>query len=148
MHSVCIFTVIRLAFSVRIDLDDFAYDIERIGIMTELEPLLGIIIACLPTFPPAVKKLAGHIKTTNPKAPNVLSNSVARLRLRRAKDSTFKQFDDSVLLTDLENTRAFDHVSGPSDRSDYSVEGQMPSSGFETPQQSPILFEKDQDVRS
>ena len=148
VHSVCIVTIIRLALSIQINLDDFTYDVTRISIVTQLEPLLGIIIACLPTFPPAVKKLTGHIKTTNPKTRNVLSNSVARLRLRRAKDSTFKQFDDSVLLTDLENNRAFDHVVGPSDRSDYSVKGNMPLGGFESPQQSPIIFEKDLDVQS
>lgn len=143
MHSVCIVTMIRLALSVQIDLDDFTYDITRIGIVTELEPLLGITIACLPIFPPAIKKLTGHIKTTNSNTRNVLSNSVARLRLRRAKDSTFKRFNDSVLLTDLENSRTFDHISSPSGRSDSSVEEKMPSAGFEIPQQSPITFEKD-----
>ena len=143
IHSICIVTMIRLALSVQFDRDDFAYDVARIGIVTELEPLLGIIIASLPTFPPAIKKLTGRMKSPNSETRNVLSSTMARLRLRRAKGSTFKRSDDSVLLTDLENNRAFDHVSGPSDRSDYLVEGKMPSSGFETPQQSPITFDRD-----
>ena len=143
VHSVCIVTIIRLALSVQINLDDFTYDVTRIAIVTQLEPLLGIIIACLPIFPPAVRKLTSHIKTTNSNTRNVLSNSVARLRLRRAKDSTFKRFNDSVLLTDLENNRAFDHISGPGSKLDCSVEGNMPSAGFEIPQQSPMAFEKD-----
>ena len=143
MHSVCIVTMIRLALSVQFDQDDFAYDVARIGIVTELEPLLGIIIASLPTFSPAIKKFSGYIKPPNSETRNILTSTMVRLRLRRAKDSTFKRFDDFVLLTDLEDNRAFDHVSGPSDRSNYSVEGKMPSSGFEAPQLSPITFEKD-----
>lgn len=148
MHSICIVTMIRLALSVQFDQDDFAYEIARIGIVTELEPLLGIIIASLPTFPPAIKKLTGHIKSPNSETRNVLSSTMVRLRLRRAKGSTFKPSDGSVLLTDLESNRAFNHVSSPSDRSDYSVEGKMPSGGFGTPQQSPITFVQDEDIRS
>ncbi|KAM0801841.1 hypothetical protein BDR22DRAFT_888293 [Usnea florida] len=140
---ICIVTMVRLALSVQFNQEDFAYDVARIGIVTELEPLLGIIIACLPTFPPAIKKLTGHIKSPNSETRNILSSTMVRLRLRRAKDSTFNRFDDSVLLKDLENNRAFDHVSGPSDRSDYSVEGKIPSSGFEASQLSPITFEED-----
>ena len=124
--------MIRLALSVHFNLDDFAYDTARIGIVTEMEPLLGIIIASLPTFPPAIKKLTGHIKSPNSETRNVLSSTMVRLRLRRAKDSGSKRCDDSVLLTDLENNRDFDHISGPTDRSDYSVEGKTPSIGFET----------------
>ena len=143
MPSVCIVTMIRLALSVQIDMDDFTYDITRIGIVTELEPLLGITIACLPIFPPAIKRLTGHIKTTDSETRNVLSSTMVRLRLRRVKDSTFKRFNDSVLLTDLEDNRTFEHISGPSGRSDSSVKGKMPLAGFEIPQQSPITFEKD-----
>ena len=142
-HSICIVTMVRLALSVQFDQDDFAYNIARIGMVTELEPLLGIIIASLPTFPPAIKKLTGYIKSPNFEKQDVLSSTRVRLHLRRAKDSTFKRFDDSVLLTDLESNRASDHVSGPSDRSHHLLEGKMPSSGVETSQQSPITFEKD-----
>ena len=143
MHSVCIVTMVRLALSVQIDMDDFTYDITRIGIVTELEPLLGITIACLPIFPPAIKTMTGHIKTTDSETRNVLSSTMVRLRLRRVKDSTFKRFNDSVLLTDLEDNRTFEPISGPSGISDSSVEGKMPLAGFEIPQQSPITFEKD-----
>lgn len=117
VHSVCAITIIRLVLSIHLNLDDFTYSIAKIGIVTTLEPLLGIIIACLPFFPPALKKMSGHMKT-KPEIWNVLSSAMARLRSKRSENSTFQRFDDSYPLTDLENNNTHNHITGISSEPD------------------------------
>ena len=120
MHSVCVVTIIRLILSTQLRLNDYTYSIAKISIPTILEPLLGIIIACLPIFPPAIKKLTGRMERTHPQIRDVLSSSMARMRLKRSKSSTLQSSDDSSPLTDLEAKGTQNHITGPSN---YMFEG-------------------------
>ena len=116
--------------------------------MTILEPLLGIIIACLPLFPAAFKKVTGHTKNANPETRNVLSNSMARVRLKRSKTSFFASYNDSVRLTDLEDNKTHTHITGPSSEPGSLVNGCSQFVGFEIPPQSSIKIIQDWEVRS
>lgn len=148
-HSICAVTIIRLVLATRLQMDDFTYDIARIGMVSMLEPLLGITIACLPLFPPALKKMTGRLDASGSGGtPNVLSSSVARLRAKRSKNSEFEKFNDSDLLTDLEDNRIENHISGPKSQPDYAVDGGSPFADFEVPPLSSIKVEQDWEVRS
>ncbi|CAD6591822.1 MAG: hypothetical protein ASARMPREDX12_005452 [Alectoria sarmentosa] len=146
---ICAVTIIRLVLATRLNMDDFTYDIARIGMVSMLEPLLGITIACLPLFPPAFKKVTGRLDATGSGGtPNVLSSSVARLRAKRSKNSDFEKFNDSDLLTDLEENRIENHISGPKSQPDYAIDGGSPFADFEVPPLSAIKVEQDWEVRS
>lgn len=132
----------------QINLDDYTYDIAKAIIVSLLEPLLGIIVACLPLFPAAVKKVATHIRKTDPETPNVLSSSMARLRLKRAKGSAFQSLSDSFSLTDLDVRGTQNHVTGPSGKPDDIFEGYGKLAGLRIPPQSSIMVERDLEVRS
>ena len=78
--------------------------------MTDLEPLLGITIACLPLFPPVFKKIFGA--KDGPDSRNVLSSSLARLRSKSTKNAAFRKFDDSYPLTNVEGSRTENQITG------------------------------------
>ena len=101
--------------------------------MTLLEPLLGIIVACLPLFPPAIKKIVAHMSKTDPETRNVLSSSMARLRMKRSKRSAFHSLGDSFPLTDLEAEGTQNHITGPSGKPDGTFEGYGDLAGFRIP---------------
>ena len=88
-HNVCVVTLIPLIFSARLRFDDVTYNFARMSIFTVLEPLLAIIIACLPLSRPAIKKLTCYVEDTPPERSHVLSSTMARLRLKRWKGSAF-----------------------------------------------------------
>lgn len=147
VHSVCIITTIRLILSAQLKLDDYTYDISRIAIVTILEPLLGITIACLPLFPPAIKKLTARKSESETR--NVFPSSItARLRLKKSQSSALQGFDDSFPLTDLEAKGTINHITGPSGESDYLSEGYGHFAGIRIPPQSSIMVEQDWEVRS
>ena len=116
------------------------------GVVTLLEPLLGIIVACLPIFPPAVTKVVAHMRKTHPETRNVLSSSMARLRMKRSESSAFQSLDESSPLTDLEAKRTQNHITGPSGKPDGMLEGY--GNLAEIPPQSTIMVERDLEVRS
>ena len=145
-YSVCVVTIIRLVFSTQLNLDDYTYSIAKVGVVTLLEPLLGIIVACLPIFPPAVTKVVAHMRKTHPETHNVLSSSMARLRMNRSKSSAFQSLDDSSPLTSLEAKRTQNHITGPSGKPDGMFEGY--GNLAEIPPQSSIMVERDLEVRS
>ena len=131
-------------------MDDYTDGIARIGIVTTLEPILGIIVACLPIFPPALKVVFGHVKRVSPETQNVISSSVAQLRLRRSKSSPFEKFDE-YLLTDIENQRIEQTISGPSNKSDFSGRGSGRPAELaegEIPPLNSITIRHDWEVRS
>ncbi|KAK3167522.1 hypothetical protein OEA41_010649 [Lepraria neglecta] len=146
---VCIIKILRIVLGAQIQIDDFTYDLAKLAIVTDLEPLLGITIACLPLFPPTFNRLFGLKK--QPDSRNVLSSSLARLRSRRMKNSAFGKFDDSYPLTDIEGLRTQNHITGlgskPSsvnnDEDVRDVENQTFS-----PSTSTIKVKQDWEVRS
>ena len=143
MYSVCVVTLIRLILSTRLKFDDVTYNYARISIFTVLEPLLGIIIACLPLSRPAIKKVICYVKNTPPETPNVLSSTMARLRLKRSKGSAFQRFDNSLLFTDLENNRTQNNITGPSSESEYSLKDFGQGAATRIPPQSSVIIARD-----
>ena len=130
------------------NVDDYTYSISRVGILTLLEPLLGIIVACLPIFPPAVTKMVSHMRKTHPETRNVLSSSVDRLRMKRSKSSAFQSLGDTFPLTDLEVKGTQNRITGPSGKPNGMSEGYGDLAGFRIPPQSSIMVESDLEVRS
>ena len=148
-YSVCVVSMIRLVLYMHINkLDHSLYSVAGVDIVTLLEPLLGIIVACLPLFPPALKKVVDHMSKTNPETRNVLSSSMARLRMKRSKSSAFHSLGDSFPLTDLEAKGTHNHITGSSGKPDGMFEGDGNPDGFRNPPQSSILVESDLEVRS
>lgn len=135
--------MIRLILSAQIELTNYTYDILKISIVTILEPLLGVIIACSPLFPPAIKKL-----TASSEKSYILSSAVARIRLKRSKSSASKSFEDSFPLTDLDEKRTQNHITGPSGKSDHVCGSCEQFGAVGNPPQSSIRVEQDWEVRS
>ena len=123
---MCVITIIRIARAARIDLTDFTYNLAKLAIITDLEPLLGITIACLPLFPPTFKK-AFRARRVGPDMGNVLQSSLARLRIKKSKSksSTFRRFDYSYPLTDVEGYRTQNHVGTSGSQPRSSFEGRV-----------------------
>lgn len=140
--------MIRLILSARYRVDDLTYNFARIYIFTILEPLLGIIIACLPLFRPVIRKATESIRNTHTETPNVLSSSMARIRLMKLKGSAIKRFDDSLLFTDLEDNRIKSHVTGPSSGSECSTDERRQAAVIGIPPGSSIRIDRAWDVRS
>ena len=144
-HSVCVVTVIRLF--AQLNFKDYVDNMPIISILSILEPLLGIITACLPLFRPTIKKVASHVKGTKSETPNVISSTMARLRLKRAKGSVFQRFDDSLLLTGLEDHRTQAHSTGPIGHV-CSLEGDVAASRTGNSPQSSNTVKQDLEIRS
>ena len=146
-YSVCVVSMIRLVVYSQINLDDL-YTEGWINVVTLLEPLLGIVVACLPLFPPAIKKVVDHMRKTKSETRNVLSSSMARLRMKRSKSSAFQSLGDSSPLTDLEVKGTRNRITGPGGKSDGVFGGDGNSAGFRIPPQSSIMVERELEVRS
>ena len=131
----------------QLKIKDYVKNIPIISILSISEPLLGIIVACLPLFRPTIRKVASYVKGTKSETPNVLSSSMARLRLKRAKGSFFQRFDDSLLLTGLEDKRTQTHSTDPIGHG-YSLQGDVAASETRISPQSSIMVKLDLEVRS
>lgn len=57
-RSICCITAVRLKFISEIDVLDPQFSQIKFNIFAALEPLLGIINACLPVLPPVIAKLS------------------------------------------------------------------------------------------
>ena len=155
-HSVCIVSIFRLVSFTQEESHDYAYAVAMNIIPTMLEPLLGITIACLPFVPPVIKKLTGRMDEENhPQIRNVLSSSMARMRLKRSMKSSTLQNScgDSSPLTDLDLEAKGNqkHITGPtSGKDEYMFGGYCDRyTGVRmTPQSSSIMVEHNFEVRS
>ena len=144
-HSVCVVTFFRLFAQIKVK--DYDNNMPLVSLLSILEPLLGIITACLPLFRPTIKKVASRVKGTKSETPNVISSAVARLRLKRAKGSVFQRFDDSLLLTGLEDSKPQIHSTGLIGH-DCSLECDGSASGTTASLQPSIMVKQDLEVRS
>ena len=136
---VCIVTIARLILVKQLQVKDYAHDILKISIFSVLEPLLGIIVACSPLFPPAIK----NITAKSPKIYIPSSSVVARMRSKRSK-----RLDDSLPLTDVEETRTQTHQTDSRSKSDDVSGSCGQSDGIGVSPQSSIRVERDWEVRS
>ena len=57
VYRICIITVLRIVSVANLDLNDISYSGIDDAILSELEPCLGIINACLPVIPPVVSQV-------------------------------------------------------------------------------------------
>ena len=146
-YSVCVVSMIRLVIYMHIYLNDL-YSQAWINVVSLLEPLIGIVVACLPLFRPAIRKVVDHMRKTKPETRNVLSSSMARLRMKRSKSSAFQSLVDLFPLTDLEAQGTQNRITGPRGKPDEVFEGYGDLAGFRIPPQSSIMVERDLEVRS
>jgi hypothetical protein len=54
---ICVITILRLVELARFDLANLTYELSKVALWTGLEPMLGIINACLPVIQPVLKKV-------------------------------------------------------------------------------------------
>ena len=97
--SICVVTILRIVIAARFDINDFTYDLAKLAICTDLEPMLGMITASLPVMQPALRRIMGL--RTEQSSEGRPSSSVARLRTKSTKKSSFRQLKDSYTLTDI-----------------------------------------------
>ena len=101
-HSVCVAALVRLIMFAQVDSDDYTRGILKVVIVTAMEPLLGIIAACLPLFRPAMREVTSRMRKIEPETHNVLSSSMVHLHQKRPKGTAFQHLDDSLVI-DLED---------------------------------------------
>ena len=119
----------------------------KVSIVTDLETLLGIIVSCLPMFPPALKIL--HcVKRKKPVSRTVVSSSVAQLRSFGLRKPKLRNFDDLYPLTDLEGTTTENQITGPGSRPGSLFNERAMMSGASAQPQSKIQVKQDWEVRS
>lgn len=99
---MCVITIFRIAIAGQFDVHDFPYHLVRIAIATDLEPILGIIISCIPLFPPAIKAICKSKRTPISHIP--ASNSRAKSSfIHSPEGSHFHRLNSSFLLTEVES---------------------------------------------
>lgn len=91
--SVISVTIIRIVLAARLDPIDFTYNLAPLAIVTDLEPLLAIIIACAPLFPPVLRRTRALVRS-------MPSSIAARVRYGT---SSVTEFNDEYPLTTLES---------------------------------------------
>ena len=96
-YSVCAITTARLVLSSRITTGDITYKLARIAIFRDLEPLLGIIVACGPFFRTVFKAMLGH-KPKIP-SPNALSSGFAKANNQRVRNIRLHSYGSSQFST-------------------------------------------------
>lgn len=142
---VCAITIIRVIIAIQFNINDLTYDIAKVSIVTDLETCMGIIVACLPMFPPTFKRiLRGKEK---PESRNHISSSVARLRSKVPKTRAFRRIDDLYPLVDIEANRARNEITGLEGKPNSSLDDQSMNPVLETHPQS-IKIKTGWEVRS
>ena len=142
VHRVCVVTIIRLILSTQLELNDNTYDILKLSIVAIVEPLLAIIVACLPFFPLAIECLMGRMRESRSVSPKIFSSNVARLRLKRSNSAAFQSLDDSLPLTNPQAKRTQNQITGPSGKPDDMLKGYGGLAGVSIPPQSSIMVEQ------
>lgn len=125
-NRVCMITIVRVIVFVHFNVDDFTYGIAKVAILTDLETCMGIIVACLPMFPPTFKRMLRGKKPADFR--NHISSSVARLRSKDSKaPAAFRKIDDLYPLTELDDMRTQNDITGPDGKPGSFVDGQNTS---------------------
>ena len=119
---VCTITIIRVVIAIQFKFDDVTSDIAKVSIVTDLETCMGIIVACLPLFPPTFKRILHGKEKSDSR--NHISSRVARLRSKGSKPQAFRSIDDFYPLTDFGGSRAQNKITGPDGKPDPFMENQ------------------------
>ncbi|KAL8709873.1 MAG: hypothetical protein Q9220_005489 [cf. Caloplaca sp. 1 TL-2023] len=89
--------------AVKLTPNDLTYDLARLAIVSDLEPLLGIIAACAPFFPPTFRKLVGGTRRIFSTASD--SRDSRKGIIKGSGNPKFQVLDDSYPLTDTRKGR-------------------------------------------
>ena len=103
--SICVITILRIVFAVQFNYDDVTYDYSKISITTVLEPVLGILVACLPMFPPVFKGCVGREGVEQDSEMMRLSDATTRPRFPDGISPVTGTFPDSMTHTLLQTKR-------------------------------------------
>ena len=95
-------TILRIVFAVQFNVDDITYDYEKVSITTVLEPVLGILFACLPMFPPVFKGCMGGEGVEQDSEKTRSSDTTTRPRVSDGKSPFTGSFPDSMTHTLLQ----------------------------------------------
>lgn len=98
--------------------DDFTYDLAKLAIFTNLEPLLGIIISCAPLFPPTFKAIYCRMSKWSPSSSSV--RGFARLTTKGTTGLENQASNDSFPLVDVRGGRNTTKVTGPNSQPNSS----------------------------
>ena len=131
---VCTITIVRVVLAIQFNTNDVTYDVAKVMIVTDLEICMGIIVACLPMFPPTFKRIL-HGKEMSD-SPNRISSTVARLRFKGPKPQVIRSIDDFYPLTDFEGRRAQNKITGPDGKPDFFVKDRNMDAELEVHPQS------------
>ncbi|KAM0803545.1 hypothetical protein BDR22DRAFT_886379 [Usnea florida] len=102
---ICVITILRIDFAVHFNNDDSTYDFDEVLISTGLEPLLGILVACLPMFPPVFKGCVGRESVEQDSEMMRLRNTTTRPRFPDGASPVTETFPDSMTHTLLQTER-------------------------------------------
>ena len=143
---VCGITIVRVVTIAQLNYDDLTYDMAKVSILTNLEPCMGLIVACLPIFPPTFRRMLRGKGTSDSR--NYISSTVARLRSKDSKRPAFHQIDDLCPFTELEEFRTQNDITGPDGKPGSFVDDQSTNAKLEMYPQSTIKIKKGWEVRS
>lgn len=95
-------TTFRLVELARLDLDDVTYNLAKVALWTGMEPMFGVVNACLPVIQPVIKTvLESNIfsrwsrSSTNTKAWTNSSSSKSGRRSTPGNINSFHRLDES-----------------------------------------------------
>ena len=139
-------SIIRVVIAAQFNMNDFTYDIAKASIVTGLEPCIGLIAACLPMFPPTLRKIRDGKKSLDSR--DYVSGTVARLRSINSKKPAFRTMEDQYPLTDLEELEIQNEVAGPDSMPDSLIDDYNRNTKSEMYAQSTIKIGEYGEVRS
>ena len=143
---VCTITIVRVVLAIQFNFDDVTYDIAKVTIVTDLETCMGIIVACLPMFPPTFKRILHGKEKSDSR--NYISSGVARLRSKGPKPQVVRSVDDFYPLMAFEGSRAQNKITGPDGKPDTFLKDQNMGADLEMHPQSSIQVKRGWEVRS
>ena len=139
MCSICIISLIRIVWVHRVGQADITYNWAVLYLFTTLEPLLGIVVACLPLIQPVVNKVSlssvmiwsrcklkstwGNSKPSQQGSSGSNSMSSDRKKFSRPVDHMYKADGTDKLNSGVE-THSFDDLEAQSDLTPISKPSQ------------------------
>ncbi|KAL9580531.1 MAG: hypothetical protein Q9212_004439 [Teloschistes hypoglaucus] len=146
--SVCAITITRLVIAAKLSQDDFTYDLARLAIITDLEPLLGIIVACAPLFPPSIKAALAWRRESQ-RGTSTLSSSFAKLNNSKASQKAkLQSADDSYHLTDVQGRANEINITSPNSQPSSFHEGHEAELGEGLYQHRNITVKKGWEIKT
>jgi hypothetical protein len=104
--SICGLTAVRTWAYQKMDYTDSTYGFAYGGMITVIEPALGILAGCIPVMAPCVKLLTRHVRST---IPHTKAGAVTRPGTGKGSDThksnPFTRLEDNLYpLTDIKAT--------------------------------------------